>query len=123
MILETPAKDPNIWAEELELLYSMIDRGPGDAELAKKESELQELGRDDREKQKEVLQRRLKPWERARMEKGEGCEGHREGEGQDHMVTRTEERRERRKANKESRKLKLKKTMQVKREKMVGEGP
>jgi hypothetical protein len=58
MILETPAPEQEIWAEEIKLLYSMVGKETGDPEILKREKELQELGREDREKQLETLRRK-----------------------------------------------------------------
>lgn len=58
MILETPAPEPEIWAEEIKLLYWMVGKKSDDPELLAREQELQEKGRDDREKQLASLQRR-----------------------------------------------------------------
>src|SRR5271154_1123541 len=62
MILETPAPEQEIWAEEIKLLYSMVGKEAGDPEILKREKELQELGKEDREKQLDALKRkRRKP--------------------------------------------------------------
>jgi len=58
MILETPAPEQEIWAEEIKLLYWMIGRKSGDPELVEREKVLQEKGREDREKQLDVLKRK-----------------------------------------------------------------
>jgi len=58
MILETPAPEQEIWAEEIKLLYWMIGRKAGDPELVEREKVLQEKGREDREKQLDVLKRK-----------------------------------------------------------------
>ena len=58
MILETPASIPAVWAQEIDLLYTMVGKGPGDAELERREAELQHMGMEDRKKQLEVLGRR-----------------------------------------------------------------
>jgi AP endonuclease 1 len=58
MILETPAPEQEIWAEEIKLLYSMVGKKTGDPEILKREKELQELGREDREKQLDAVKRK-----------------------------------------------------------------
>lgn len=58
MILETPAPEQEIWAEEIKLLYSMVGKEAGDPEILKRGKELQELGREDREKQLDALKRK-----------------------------------------------------------------
>lgn len=58
MILETPAPEQEIWAEEIKLLYSMVGKETGDAEILEKEKELQELGKEDRQKQLDALKRK-----------------------------------------------------------------
>ena len=58
MILETPAPEQEIWAEEIKLLYSMVGKEAGDPEILKREKELQELGKEDREKQLDALKRK-----------------------------------------------------------------
>jgi len=58
LILETPAPEQDIWAEEIKLLYSMVCKEAGDPEILQRETELQELGREDREKQLESLKRK-----------------------------------------------------------------
>jgi AP endonuclease 1 len=58
MILETPAPEPEIWAEEIKLLYWMIGKTADDPELLEREKILQEKGREDREKQLDVLKRK-----------------------------------------------------------------
>ena len=50
MILETPAPEQEIWAEEIKLLYWMIGKESGDPEILEREAKLQELGKEDREK-------------------------------------------------------------------------
>jgi AP endonuclease 1 len=58
MILETPAPEQAIWADEIKLLYWMIGKKAGDSELLERERLLQERGREDREKQIEALKRK-----------------------------------------------------------------
>ena len=58
MILETPAPEPDVWAEEIKLLYWMVGKETGDPELLKRENILQDKGRDDREKQMDVVRRK-----------------------------------------------------------------
>lgn len=58
MILETPAPEQAIWAEEIKLLYWMVGKKAGDSELLEREKLLQERGRHDREKQLESLKRK-----------------------------------------------------------------
>ena len=58
MILETPAPEQEIWAEEIKLLYWMIGKKADDPELLEREKILQEKGREDREKQLDVLRRK-----------------------------------------------------------------
>jgi hypothetical protein len=58
MILETPAPEQEIWAEEIKLLYWMVGKQTRDPEILERERELQELGREDREKQLESLKRK-----------------------------------------------------------------
>lgn len=60
MILETPAPMPAVWAQEIDLLYSMVGKAAGDAELAKREEQLQKLGEQDRKEQLEALDRKKK---------------------------------------------------------------
>jgi len=92
MILETPAPEPEIWAEEIKLLYSMVGKEPNDPEILERERELQELGKDDRQKQLETLKRKAekaaKP-PRKRKTKGkeevEKSESESEEEEEDHI--------------------------------------
>jgi hypothetical protein len=58
MILETPAPEQEIWAEEIKLLYWMVGKAANDPELLAREKELQEKGKEDREKQLESLKKR-----------------------------------------------------------------
>ena len=58
MILETPAPEQEIWAEEIKLLYWMVGRKSGDPEILARAKELQELGREDREKQLDAVKRK-----------------------------------------------------------------
>ena len=58
MILETPCPEEQRWAEEIELLYWMVDKKSGDPELLEREEKLQALGKEDREKQLESLKRK-----------------------------------------------------------------
>lgn len=58
MILETPAPEQEIWAEEIKMLYWMIGKKADDPELLEREKVLQEKGREDREKQLDVLRRK-----------------------------------------------------------------
>jgi hypothetical protein len=58
MILETPAPEQEIWADEIKLLYWMVGKETGDPELLKREKALQEKGREDREKQMDVVRRK-----------------------------------------------------------------
>jgi AP endonuclease-1 len=58
MILETPAPEQAIWADEIKLLYWMVGKKAGDSELLEREELLQERGREDREKQLEALKRK-----------------------------------------------------------------
>jgi AP endonuclease 1 len=60
MILETPAPMAAVWAQEIDLLYSMVGKGAGDEELAKREEQLQKLGEDDRKEQLGVLDRKVR---------------------------------------------------------------
>ena len=69
MILETPALEQEIWAEEIKLLYSMVGKEPGDPELLAQEKKLQEFGRTDREKQLDVLRRKAQRAEKAPRQK------------------------------------------------------
>lgn len=74
MILETPAPEQEIWAEEIRLLYWMIGKETGHPEILQREKILQELGREDREKQLEVLKRKAEKGgkiPRKRKKKGE----------------------------------------------------
>jgi len=64
MILETPAPEQEIWAEEIKLLYSMVGKEAGDPEILEREKELQELGREDREKQLDALKRKAEKAEK-----------------------------------------------------------
>lgn len=64
LILETPAPEQQIWAEEIKLLYSMVGKEAGDPEIVRREKELQELGREDREKQLEALKRKAEKAEK-----------------------------------------------------------
>jgi hypothetical protein len=59
MILETPAPEQEIWAEEINFLYSMVGKEPNDPEILERERELQELGKDDRQKQLEAIKRKV----------------------------------------------------------------
>src|SRR5271169_6028783 len=58
MILETPAPEQEIWAEEIQLLYWMIGKYSTDPELLKREAKLQDLGKEDRQKQLESINRK-----------------------------------------------------------------
>jgi hypothetical protein len=58
MILETPAPEQKIWAEEIKLLYWMVGKETGDMELLGQEIAFQEKGREDREKQLDVVRRK-----------------------------------------------------------------
>lgn len=58
MILETPAPEQEIWAEEIKLLYWMVGKDTGDPELLEREAKLQELGKEDRDKQLAALKRK-----------------------------------------------------------------
>ena len=58
MILETPAPEQAIWADEIKLLYWLVGKKAGDSELLEREKLLQERGRHDREKQVEALKRK-----------------------------------------------------------------
>jgi hypothetical protein len=58
MILETPAPEQEIWADEIKLLYWMVGKETGDPELLEREKALQEKGREDREKQMDVVRRK-----------------------------------------------------------------
>jgi AP endonuclease-1 len=58
MILETPAPEQEIWAEEIQLLYWMIGKQPNDPDLLKREAKLQDLGKEDRQKQLESIKRK-----------------------------------------------------------------
>ena len=58
MILETPAPEQEIWAEEIKLLYWMIGKESGDPEILEREAKLQELGKEDREKQLDAIKRK-----------------------------------------------------------------
>jgi AP endonuclease 1 len=60
MILETPAPMAAVWAQEIDLLYSMVGKGAGDEELAKREEQLQKLGEEDRKEQLGVLDRKVR---------------------------------------------------------------
>jgi len=58
MILETPAPEQEIWAEEIQLLYWMIGKQSTDPELLEREAKLQDLGKEDRQKQLESIKRK-----------------------------------------------------------------
>ena len=64
MILETPAPEQEIWAEEIKLLYWMVGKEAGHPEILEREKELQELGREDREKQLDALKRKAEKAEK-----------------------------------------------------------
>ena len=64
IILETPAPEQEIWAEEIKLLYWMVGKEAGNPEILEREKQLQELGREDREKQLETLNRRAEKAEK-----------------------------------------------------------
>jgi hypothetical protein len=70
MTLETPAPEQEIWAEQIKLPYSMVGKEPNDSEILENERELQELGKDDRQRQLETLKRKVenatKPHEKGR---------------------------------------------------------
>lgn len=81
MILETPALEQEIWAEEIKLLYSMVGKESEDPELLAQEKNLQELGRADREKQLDVLRRKAQKAEKpARRKRKRDTRGTRESE-------------------------------------------
>jgi hypothetical protein len=67
MILETPAPEQETWAEEIKLLYWMVGRESGDPELLAREAELQEKGKEDREKQIGALRRKEERKERDKV--------------------------------------------------------
>jgi hypothetical protein len=73
MILETPAPEQEIWADEIKLLYSMVGKETGDPELLEQEKALQEKGREDREKQMDVVRRKAEKATKSprRKKKGE----------------------------------------------------
>jgi AP endonuclease 1 len=58
IILETPAEKPEIWAEEIKLLYWMVGKEADDAELLERSKMLQDLGSEDREKQLQAAKRK-----------------------------------------------------------------
>jgi AP endonuclease 1 len=58
MILETPAPEQEIWAEEIKLLYWMVGKDTGDPELLGREKVLQAMGKEDREKQLDAMKRK-----------------------------------------------------------------
>jgi len=60
MVLETPSDTPKTWKEEIELLYSMVGKGPGDPELAEKERVLQLRGENERGKWLDAEERKKK---------------------------------------------------------------
>jgi len=72
MILETPAPEPEVWAEEIKLLYWMVGKKSDDPELLAREQELQEKGREDREKQLVSLQRRDERRENEKLKAANG---------------------------------------------------
>src|SRR5436190_21458602 len=92
MILETPAPQQEIWAEEIKLLYWMIGKESGDPEILEREAKLQELGKEDREKQLDAIKRKTekaaKPQRRKRKKQNaeisNGSEDSEEEE-EDHM--------------------------------------
>jgi AP endonuclease 1 len=58
MILETPCPDEKTWADEIALLYWMVGKETDDPELLAKERELQEMGKEDRKKQLDAVNRK-----------------------------------------------------------------
>ena len=89
MILETPAPEQEIWAEEIKLLYWMIGKDTGDPELLEREAKLQELGKEDREKQLGALKRKAekaaKPPRRKKTKNEEISSSEESEEEEDHM--------------------------------------
>jgi AP endonuclease 1 len=89
MILETPAPEEEIWAEEIKLLYWMVGKDTGDPELLEREAKLQELGKEDREKQLGVLKRKAekaaKPPRRKKTKTEEISSSEESEEEEDHM--------------------------------------
>lgn len=89
MILETPAPEEEIWAEEIKLLYWMVGKDTSDPELLEREAKLQELGKEDREKQLGVLKRKAekaaKPPRRKKTKTEEISSSEESEEEEDHM--------------------------------------
>jgi hypothetical protein len=89
MILETPAPEQEIWAEEIKLLYWMIGKDTGDPELLEREAKLQELGKEDREKQLGAIKRKAekaaKPARRRKKKNGDIISESESEEEEDHM--------------------------------------
>jgi AP endonuclease-1 len=90
MILETPAPEPDIWAEEIKLLYWMVGKDTNDPELMEREKVLQEKGREDREKQMDALKRKVDKAEKAaksprRKKKGQASESEDSESDEEHV--------------------------------------
>lgn len=89
MILETPAPEQEIWADEIKLLYWMVGKETGDPELLEQEKALQEKGRQDREKQMDVVKRKAEkatksPRKKKKDQKSVTSESSGESDDEDH---------------------------------------